>query len=147
MELPILLSGLSAFAGALVYRGGAYASQKWGEKIKRQYEKTKLKTELEKSIQNLKFLDFQNCNYKIKVYDNNYNKKQYIKSKMKFRYSDEEVNNEDKFLKRFDISYSRFDKYRPYLQQMVKEEIEKSLSRGDNYSFDIQRSKSIIEEI
>ena len=47
---------------------------------------------------------------------------------MKFRYSDEEVNNEDKFLKRFDISYSRFDKYRPYLQQMVKEEIKEILN-------------------
>lgn len=141
-ELAILLSSLSAFGGALLYRGGAYCSLKYGEKIKRKYEKKKLSTELQNSIQNLKFLDFQNVNYKLKVYDNTYNKEQYIKMKKKYRYTDEEVNDEMKFLKRFDISYTRFDSYKPYLQQMVKEEVERSLSRGENYFFDIQRSKS-----
>ena len=52
-EIAIILSGISAFAGALVYRGGAWASQKWAEKLKRKYEKNKLKTELQNSIQNL----------------------------------------------------------------------------------------------
>ena len=141
-ELAILVSSLSAFGGALLYRGGAFLSFKYGEKLKRKYEKTKLANELSNSIQNLKFLDFQNVNYKIKVYDNNYNKEQYVKMKKKYRYTDEEVNDEMKFLKRFDISYTRFDSYKPYLQQMVKEEVERSLSRGDNYIFDIQRSRS-----
>lgn len=141
-ELAILVSSLSAFGGALLYRGGAFLSFKYGEKLKRKYEKTKLANELSNSIQNLKFLDFQNVNYKIKVYDNNYNKEQYVKMKKKYRYTDEEINDEMKFLKRFDISYTRFDSYKPYLQQMIKEEVERSLSRGDNYSFDIQRSRS-----
>ena len=141
-ELAIIISSLSAFGGALLYRGGAVLSIKYAQKIKRKIEKKKISNELQNSIQNLKFLDFQNCNYKIKVYDNNYNKQQYVKMKNKYRYTDEEVNEEMKFLKRFDISYTRFDSYKPYLQQMIKEEVEKSLSRGDNYSFDIQRSKS-----
>lgn len=140
-ELAILVSSLSAFGGALLYKGSAFISFKYGEKLKRKYEKTKLANELSNSIQNLKFIDFQNCNYKIKVYDNNYNKEQYVKMKKKYRYTDEETNDEMKFLKRFDISYTRFDSYKPYLQQMIKEEVERSLSR-DNYSFNIQRSKS-----
>lgn len=141
-EIAILLSSLSAFGGALLYKGGAFLSFKYGEKIKQKYEKKRLSTELQNSIQNLKFLDFQNVNYKLKVYDNSYNKEQYVKMKKKYRYTDEEVNDEMKFLKRFDISYTRFDSYKPYLQQMVKEEVERSLSRGDNYIFDIQRSRS-----
>lgn len=141
-ELAILLSSLSAFGGALLYKGGAFLSFKYGEKIKRRIEKKRLSMELQNSIQNLKFLEFQNVNYKLKVYDNTYNKEQYIKMKKKYRYADEEVSDEMKFLKRFDISYTRFDSYKPYLQQMVKEEVERSLSRGDNYFFDIQRSKS-----
>ncbi len=141
-EIPIIISGLSAFCGAVLYKGGATLSIKYAEKIKRKLEKRKLEDELQKSIQNLKFLDFQNVNYKLKVYDNNYNKKQYVKSKNKFRYTDEEVSIEMTFLKRFDISYTRFDSYKPYLQQMVKEQVEISLSRGDNYLFDIKRSMS-----
>ncbi len=144
-ELPFVISGLSALCGAFVYKGSAYLSIKYGEKIKRKIEKKKLSAELQKSIQNLKFLDFQNVNYKLKVYDNNYNKQQYIKMKNKYRYTDEEVNEEMKFLKRFDISYTRFDSYKPYLQQMVKEEVENSLKRSNSYLFDIKRSDSNYE--
>ena len=141
MEVPILISGLSAFVGAIIYKGGATLSIRYAEKIKRRIDKSRLNTELENSIQNLKFLEFQNVNYKMKVYDNNYNKEQYVKMKNKYRYTDEEVNKEMSFLKRFDISYTRFDSYKPYLQQMVKEEIEKSINMG-NRIFEIKRSES-----
>tara|TARA_R110000803_G_C11724491_1_gene288726 strand:+ start:16 stop:528 length:513 start_codon:yes stop_codon:yes gene_type:complete len=140
-EVPIIISGLSAFVGAVLYKGGASLSIKYAEKIKRKIDKSRLNTELQNSIQNLKFLEFQNCNYKIKVYDNNYNKQQYVKMKNKYRYTDEEVSNEMSFLKRFDISYTRFDSYKPYLQAMVKEEVENSINRG-NRLFEIQRSES-----
>jgi hypothetical protein len=140
-EVPIIISGLSAFLGAIIYKGGATLSIKYAQEIKTRIEKKRLKNELEHSIQNLKFLEFQNVNYKMKVYDNNYNKQQYVKMKNKYRYTDEEVNNEMSFLKRFDISYTRFDSYKPYLQQMVKDEIENSIHRG-NKIFEIQRSES-----
>ena len=140
MEVPIIISGLSALVGAVVYKGGATLSIKYALKIKRKVEKKKLINELEKSIQNLKFLNFQNGNYKIKVYDNNYNKELYVKMKNKYRYSDEEVSNEMIFLKRFDISYTRFDSYKPYLKEMVREQVELSMKREDN--FEIKRSNS-----
>lgn len=140
MEVPIIISGLSALLGAVVYKGGATISIKYALKIKRKVEKKKLINELEKSIQNLKFLNFQNGNYKIKVYDNNYNKELYVKMKNKYRYSDEEVSNEMIFLKRFDISYTRFDSYKPYLKEMVREQVELSMKREDN--FEIKRSNS-----
>ena len=140
MEVPIIISGLSALVGAIVYKGGATLSIKYALKIKRKVEKKKLINELEKSIQNLKFLNFQNGNYKIKVYDNNYNKELYVKMKNKYRYSDEEVSNEMIFLKRFDISYTRFDSYKPYLKEMVREQVELSMKREDN--FEIKRSNS-----
>ena len=152
MEVPFIISGLSAFVGAVLYKGGASLSIKYAEKLKRKIDKKRICGELQDSIQNLKFLEFQNSNYKIKVYDNNYNKQQYVKMKNKYRYTDEEVSNEMKFLKRFDISYTRFDSYKPYLEAMVKEEVEKSIKRSDSYIFDIQRSnynleKEIIEDI
>ena len=60
--------------------------------------------------------------------------------KNKYRYSDEEVSNEMIFLKRFDISYTRFDSYKPYLKEMVREQVELSMKREDN--FEIKRSNS-----
>ena len=139
-EIPIIISGLSAFCGAVLYKGGAVLSIKYAEKLRRKIEKKKLGTELRESISNLKFLDFQNTNYKIKVYDNTYNKQEYVRNKNKYRYTDKEVKDEMKFLKRFDISYTRFDSYKPYIEQIVRDVVEKSIQR--NNSFAIQRSSS-----
>ncbi len=140
MEVPIIISGLSAFVGAIVYKGGASLSIKYAEKIKRRMEKKRLTKELQQSIQNLNFIEFQNTNYKLKVYDNNYNKELYVKMKKQYRYSDDEVLDENKYLKRFDISYTRFDSYKPYLQQIIKDEIERSIKT--NKFFQITRSRS-----
>tara|TARA_R110000868_G_scaffold31916_3_gene116589 strand:+ start:1164 stop:1631 length:468 start_codon:yes stop_codon:yes gene_type:complete len=141
MEVALIISGASAFIGAVLYKGSATLSIKYVEKLKRTIEKKRLKREIQTSIQNLNFLDFQNSNYKMKVYDNNYNKQLYVKQKNIYRYTDDEVNDETKFLKRFDISYTRFDSYKPYLLQMVKNEIENSI-KNNNYSFEITRSPS-----
>tara|TARA_R110000787_G_scaffold235877_1_gene342575 strand:- start:1223 stop:1690 length:468 start_codon:yes stop_codon:yes gene_type:complete len=141
MEVALIISGASAFIGAVLYKGSATLSIKYVEKLKRTIEKKRLKKEIQISIQNLNFLDFQNSNYKMKVYDNNYNKQLYVKQKNIYRYTDDEVNDETKFLKRFDISYTRFDSYKPYLLQMVKNEIENSI-KNNNYSFEITRSPS-----
>ena len=141
MEVALIISGASAFIGAVLYKGSATLSIKYVEKLKRTIEKKRLKKEIQTSIQNLNFLDFQNSNYKMKVYDNNYNKQLYVKQKNIYRYTDDEVNDETKFLKRFDISYTRFDSYKPYLLQMVKNEIENSI-KNNNYSFEITRSPS-----
>jgi|TARA_R110000787_G_scaffold133539_2_gene245882 hypothetical protein len=141
MEIPLIISGVSAFIGAVVYKGGATLSIKYAEKLKRTIEKKRLKNEIQNTIQNLKFLEFQNVNYKMKVYDNNYNKQLYVKMKNIYRYTDDEVSKETSFLKRFDISYTRFDSYKPYLQQMVKEEVENSIKRS-NSIYEIQRSVS-----
>ena len=94
----------------------------------RNVEKKKLKIDLEEAIRNLDYELFKDTNYKIKIYDTNYNKEQLLKSMKQFRYTQAEIDHQEQFLTRFDLHFKRMDSIKPFLLKMISNEVQRELS-------------------
>lgn len=119
----ILISGGISLATVV---GGKYTlkyisiiTKKLLEELKRKREKKILKAELLISIKKLNYEKFVNTIYKIKNYDNKYNKNLYIKSKNNLIFNDDTVKNIKKFINRFDLHNK--------IEDIIKIEVEKSI--------------------
>lgn len=130
--ITIIIGASTGVAIAAMYKLVANGSYIYGRRLMRLVEKKKLKLDLETSIKELNYVLFSETIYKIKVYDTNYNKEQLNKSKKLFRFGEEEIGSEEMFLKRFDYHYKRLDSIKPYIQNMIREEIERSIQLNEN---------------
>jgi len=93
---------------------------------RRKYEKKQLKKELSLCISKLDYTNFVSCIYKIKNnYDNKYHKDLYNKMKYFYKFSDNDVERKEYFLKRFDTDYLINEEL---ITAIVKREVELSLS-------------------
>lgn len=93
----------------------------------RKKDKYRLKKRLKESIKDGNYEDFQQTIYRIKAYDNTYNKYLYIKMQQKYRFDNK--CNEDiyYFNKRFNIN--NLYPSPSVIRTMIRDEIELSLSK------------------
>ena len=94
--------------------------------FKRKKKKKELKNKLYQSIKNIDHLDFVNTIYEIKNYDEKYDKNLFIKVQKQFFFNNTHINSKDKFLKRFDDSYTNSDEE---LRRKIHTEISLILSQ------------------
>lgn len=95
-------------------------------------KKTKiiLKRKLKKSIEKCDFINFKDIIYRIKAYDNTYNKYLYIKMKRKYFFTDKTTKDIYFFNKRFNLNDNIPSP--SILRSIVREEIELSLSKKND---------------
>ena len=94
----------------------------------RRFEKKKLKKKLSSAIDRLNYKDFYDCIYEIKIYDNKYYKRQYMKVKNIYKFSDIDVNYKNHFIRRFDTENALNE---DLITNIVKREISLSLKNID----------------
>jgi hypothetical protein len=94
--------------------------------------KIELKKEIKKSIKECNYELFQDCIYKMKAYDNTYNKSLYIKMKQKYRFGSKCHEDIYYFNRRFNITQN-FDTEPAIIIQIIRDEIELSLNKQNIY--------------
>lgn len=131
----IIITLVSSIGLATMSRVGMVSGINFYNYYIRKKRKKDLKKLLKKNITECDFIGFQNTIYKIKAYDNAYNKYLYVKMKKKYFFNDYATTDIIHFEKRFNLNDKIFNK--DNLRKIIKEEIELSLSLEHNNLYDI----------
>lgn len=118
--------------GALLVGTGKVAiifSKKTIKVLKQKQLKKQLEIELRNNISTLNYNEFLNTIYKIKNYDEHYNKYLYVKMKKLLFFNDNHTESFNSFNRRFNSSYNDEEEH---IIELIKREI--SLSYSQNHS-------------
>ena len=128
--MSVILVGIVGLVGIVIGSAGfklTYEGTRISYKyIKRKQKKKNLKNILFQNMNNLNYNEFINTIYKIKQYDERYNKNLFIKIQKQFFFTEKHFENFSTFERRFDSSY--YNK-QAKLKEMIKNEIELSISQ------------------
>lgn len=123
----VIITLISTAGLATISRVGMVGGINFYNYYKKKKTKRILKKKLKKSIKECDFITFKDIIYRIKAYDNTYNKYLYIKMKRKYFFTDKTTKDIYFFNKRFNLNDNIPSP--TIVRSIVREEIELSLNK------------------